>query len=122
MANPFAWVEIPVDDMDRARRFYEHVFELTLQRMPGTEFEMWAFDSDQTNYGAGGALIHMPGYAAGKPGATVYFACEDCAVRLERAVAAGGRVHRPKTSLGPYGFLALVEDVEGNTIGLYSTK
>jgi predicted enzyme related to lactoylglutathione lyase len=85
MANPFAWVEIPVDDMERARRFYEDVFEITLQRMPGTEFEMWAFDSDQTTYGASGALIRMPGYAAGKPGATVYFACMDCAVRLERA-------------------------------------
>lgn len=119
MANPFAWVEIPVDDMDRARRFYEAVFDITLQRMENTEFEMWAFDSDQGAYGASGALIHMPGYAAGKPGATVYFACEDCSVQLERAVAAGGRVHRPKTPI-PYGFLALVDDVEGNTIGLYS--
>ncbi|MBD5633143.1 MAG: VOC family protein [Candidatus Eremiobacteraeota bacterium] len=120
MANPFAWVEIPVDDMERARRFYEKVFEVTLQRMPGTEFEMWSFDSDQTSYGAGGALINMPGYSAGKLGATAYFACEDCGVQLERAVAAGGRVHRPKTSIGPYGFLALVEDIEGNIIGLYS--
>ena len=120
MGNPFACVEIPVDDMERARRFYETVFETRLQRLPGTAFEMWAFGSDQTEYGAGGALIYMPGYMAGKPGATVYFACADCAVQLERAVAAGGRVHRPKTSAGPYGFLALVEDVEGNTIGLYS--
>lgn len=108
--------------MERARRFYEDVFETTLQRMPGTAFEMWSFGSDQTEYGAGGALIHMPGYVAGKPGATVYFACADCTVRLERAIAAGGRVHRPKTSIAPYGFLALVEDVEGNTIGLYSLK
>ena len=120
MANPFAWVEIPVDDMERARRFYEAVFEMTLLRMDGTEFEMWSFDSDTSTYGAGGALIHMPGYAAGKPGATVYFACEDCAVQLERAIAAGGRVHKPKTSIGPYGFIALFEDVEGNTIGLHS--
>ncbi|MBD5657197.1 MAG: VOC family protein, partial [Candidatus Eremiobacteraeota bacterium] len=58
MGNPFAWVEIPVNDMARARRFYEAVFETTLQRMPGTEFEMWSFDFDETSYGAGGALIH----------------------------------------------------------------
>jgi predicted enzyme related to lactoylglutathione lyase len=122
MGNPFAWVEIPVDEMERARRFYEDVFETTLQRLDGTEFEMWAFDADQTTYGAAGALIHMPGYKAGKPGATVYFACADCAVQLERAVAAGGRVHRPKTSIGAYGYLALVDDVEGNTIGLFSMK
>jgi predicted enzyme related to lactoylglutathione lyase len=122
MGNPFAWVEIPVNDMERARRFYEAVFGITLQRLTGTEFEMWAFDADQATYGAGGALIHMPGYVAGAPGATVYFACDDCAVQLERAVAAGGRVHRSKTSLGPYGFMALVDDIEGNTIGLYSMK
>ena len=120
MGNPFAWVEIPVDDMARARRFYEAVFGEPLTRLPDTEFEMWAFGSDQTSYGAGGALIHMPGYVAGKPGATVYFACEDCAVQLERAVAAGGSVHRAKTALGPYGFMALIDDSEGNTIGLHS--
>jgi hypothetical protein len=49
MGNPFAWIEIPVDDMPRARRFYEDVFETTLQCMPGTEFEMWSFDFDETS-------------------------------------------------------------------------
>jgi len=53
MVNPFAWVEIPVNDMERARRFYEAVFGTTLQQLTGTEFDIWAFDSDQATYGAG---------------------------------------------------------------------
>ena len=92
MANPFAWVEIPVDDMERARRFYEDVFETTLQRIPGTEFEMWMFDSDQETYGAGGALIKMPGYAAGKPGHRVFRLCGLCGPTRTRG---RGRGHRP---------------------------
>jgi len=36
--------------------------------------------------------------------------------------AAGGRVHREKMSIGPYGFIALAYDTEGNMFGLHSTK
>jgi predicted enzyme related to lactoylglutathione lyase len=52
----------------------------------------------------------------------VYFHCEDCAVESARVQAAGGRVERPKFSIGQYGQIALVVDSEGNMIGLHSMK
>ena len=36
--------------------------------------------------------------------------------------AAGGSIHKPKFSIGPYGFCALVVDTEGNCIDLHSMK
>jgi predicted enzyme related to lactoylglutathione lyase len=53
-------------------------------------------------------------------GTLVYFICTDCAVEESRVVGAGGSVERPKFSIGPYGFIALVKDTEGNLIGLHS--
>ena len=39
-----------------------------------------------------------------------------------RVTANGGIVKKPKTSIGPNGFIALVQDTEGNVIGLHSIK
>ena len=41
--NPVRWFEIYVQDMDRARRFYETVFAAKLQRLNSPAIEMWAF-------------------------------------------------------------------------------
>jgi uncharacterized protein len=122
MSNPnrVAWFEIYVQDMARARRFYESVFQLSLQRLDNPELEMWAFPQDFGQYGCGGALVHMPGFPSGGNSCLVYFSCQDCAVEESRVVAAGGRIQRPKTSIGAYGAISLVIDTEGNMLGLHN--
>lgn len=122
MKNPAVWFSIPVDDMPRARAFYESVFGVKLTRLENTDNEMWSFPSDMNAYGASGALTQTGGPRGGGNGTVVYFTCEDCAVEAEKAARAGGRVQQPKTSIGPYGAMALVYDTEGNLIGLHSMK
>lgn len=122
--NPIAWFEIYVADLERARGFYETVFEVKLQDLPSPvpEMKMAAFPSDRNAYGCGGALVQMEGVVPGSGcGTLVYFHCRDCAVEEGRVVSAGGRIHRPKMSIGPFGFISLVNDPEGNLIGLHST-
>jgi len=122
--NPVCWFEIHVADMARARRFYETVFACSLEPLSpagGNVPELWAFPARTMAPGCGGALAHMPGRSPG--GSTlVYFSCRDCAVEAERAVAAGGSVVRPRFSIGPHGYIALVTDSEGNMIGLHSLQ
>ena len=125
--NPVGWFEIYVQDMSRAKAFYEAVFQgkLTEVRNPASEsptgMEMWAFPSSMDSYGAPGALVRMNGCLSG--GSTlVYFSCEDCSIEVDRAVAHGGNVFKEKMAIGEYGFIALVEDTEGNLIGLHSLK
>ena len=123
--NPVAWFEIYVQDMPRARAFYEAVFKGSLTPMDNPDpngfsgMEMCAFPSAENAYGAPGALVKMPGCPSGGS-TTVYFACEDCAVEAALAVAHGGSLFKPKTSIGPYGHIALVVDTEGNMVGLHS--
>lgn len=121
-ANPVCWFEIYVDDIARAKAFYETVLQVELQPLPVDGIAMYAFDMSEQQVGAGGALIHVPEVKAGNNSTVVYFACEDCAVEESRVVAAGGKVHRPKMSIGPYGFITLVIDTEGNLIGLHSMQ
>lgn len=122
MNNPVNWFEIYVQDMGRAKAFYESVLGIQLTRLEGTEFEMWAFPMRQEGYGAAGALIRIPGYPSGGNGILVYFSCADCAVEAEKAAKAGGRIETPKKSIGQYGHIALVVDTEGNLIGLHSMQ
>jgi predicted enzyme related to lactoylglutathione lyase len=120
MSNPVGWFEIYVDDMARARAFYESVLQVSLQPLEGGGPDMLTFPSGMESYGAGGALVRMEGMKAGGNSTLVYFSCKDCAVEEARVAAAGGRVHKSKWSIGPYGHIALVMDTEGNMLGLHS--
>jgi predicted enzyme related to lactoylglutathione lyase len=124
--NPVGWFEIYVQDMARAKAFYESVLAAKLERLESTApgiSEMWAFPMKQEAPGAAGALVHMPGGPGGGGASTiVYFTSADCAIELARAPQQGGKVKKDKTSIGPYGFIALIEDPEGNVIGIHSLK
>lgn len=117
--NPVGWFEIYVRDMARTRRFYEAVFECTLEKLPAGDLEMYVFPADMDKPGAGGALVRMTGVEAGA-GVILYFSCADCAEEEARAAKAGAKIFKTKFSIGSYGYIALVEDTEGNVIGLHS--
>lgn len=123
--NPVGWFEIYVENMARAKAFYETVFDVQLEKIEdsgsgGPPVEMWAFPMDFETRGSPGALVKMEGFGPGNGGVLIYFSCADCAVEEKRAAAAGGRVERSKYSIGQYGFISMVVDTEGNMIGLHT--
>lgn len=120
--NPVVWFEIYVQDMPRAKKFYETVLGTSLERLEAGDLEMWSFPMSDDDPGAAGALVHMPGAPSGGNSTLVYFRCADCAVEASRVAAAGGSVQRDKMSIGPYGFIALAVDTEGNLFGLHSME
>lgn len=120
--NPVVWFEIYVQDLDRAKKFYESVFQIKLQKLNSPGMDMWGFPMDMNRWGAGGSLVKMEGVSSGGNSTLVYFGCEDCAIEESRAAKFGGRIQRNKMSIGEYGFVSLVFDTEGNMLGLYSMK
>jgi predicted enzyme related to lactoylglutathione lyase len=118
--NPVGWFEIYVQDMARAKRFYETVLGLRLDRLEVDALEMWAFPMALDAGGASGSLVKAEGIPSGGNSTLVYFNCADCAVEAGRVAAAGGTLVREKFSIGQYGFVALAQDTEGNLIGLHS--
>ncbi|MBW7887402.1 MAG: VOC family protein [Bacteroidetes bacterium] len=124
--NPFTWVEIYVDDMSRAQKFYETVLQTKLSELPMSpefgDMQMVSFAWEEGEPNISGALVKMQDMKPGAGGTLVYFACDDCSVEESRVESAGGKVLNPKMSIGDYGFCSVVMDTEGNTIGLHSMK
>ena len=120
--NPVGWFEIYVQDMEKAKAFYEAVLSTHFERLNSPSIEMWAFPSTMEDPGTSGSLVKMPGFPSGGNSTLVYFTCDDCAVEGSRVVPAGGRIQRDKTSIGQYGFIVLAYDTEGNMFGLHSLK
>lgn len=122
--NAVAWFDIYVDDLDRAVGFYETILAVKLEALgdPTDESQMMSFPADMDTYGAGGALTKSPYAKPGTGGTVIYFGAENCADVEARVAAAGGQIIRPKFSIGEFGFVSLLQDTEGNTIGLHSMK
>jgi hypothetical protein len=120
--NPVGWFEIYVQDMERAKTFYEEVLNTKLEELNSPGIEMWAFPMSMERSGTSGSLVRMPGFPSGGNSTLVYFSCVDCATEAGRVPKAGGKVQREKMSIGEYGFVALALDTEGNMFGLHSIE
>lgn len=55
--NPVVWFEIYVEDMKRAKTFYEGLLDVALEEAKMEGVEMWIFPHDISKTGAAGALI-----------------------------------------------------------------
>lgn len=120
--NPVGWFEIYVQDMKKAKSFYENVFQVKLEPMCSEEIEMWIFPFQKDKQGAHGAIAKMQGVPSGGNSTLVYFSCADCAEEAARVEGNGGKVFREKMSIGQFGFISLVFDTDNNMIGLHSWK
>jgi len=122
--NPVGWFEIYVNDLPRAAKFYQEVLKKPLSKLdaPSSDLQMMSFPMEKDASGATGALVKMDGVKAGGNSTLVYFVTQDCAVEASRVEAAGGKIMKPKFAIGPYGFIALAYDTEGNMFGLHSMK
>ncbi len=118
------WFEIPVIDLDRARKFYETIFEFEMFATEVADSSMAFFPSEEGDEGASGALIMGNDNKPSLNGIRIHLSCgEDLSVVLARVEPAGGKIVHPKTMITPeYGFEALFLDTEGNKIGLWSKK
>ena len=122
--NPAVWFDIYVQDIARARKFYESVLEVKLEKLNTPDLQMLAFPGSMevSQPGIAGALVKMDGFASGGNSTLVYFGCADCAAETGRVASSGGSVFREKMSIGEYGFCSLAIDTEGNMFGLHSMK
>jgi predicted enzyme related to lactoylglutathione lyase len=119
------WFEIYVDEMERATQFYEKVLDTKLEPLGDPSNQgtvMMKIPDDMESYGSGGALVKMEGFNAGGNSTLVYFHSKDCITEESRVTSAGGKIVKPKMSIGEHGFISLCLDTEGNMFGLHSME
>ncbi|CAM1358561.1 VOC family protein [Tenacibaculum xiamenense] len=120
--NPVCWFDIHVANLDRAKNFYETVFNIQLTDLPIEWGRQSTFPFENKGVNATGALVEKENYEPNANNTIVYFSSKDCTTEEDRTKNAGGKVLKPKTSIGTFGFISLLIDTEGNIIGLHSTN
>ena len=118
--NPVNWFEIPVNDLEGAKQFYETVFNLQLSLNEMGPMKMAWFPMTQGVGGATGTLMKSEGYAPSHAGTLVYFSVNDIEGTLAKINANGGKTLMPKTGIGEHGYIAHFQDCEGNRVALHS--
>ena len=121
--NPVFHFEIPVVDMDRAVRFYERVFGFEFERKTVDGYDMAFFPRGADGApGASGALAKGDVYRPSLDGAIIYFDVADMDEVLRRAQAEGASILYPKKDIGAAGYVAEIEDSEGNRVAINSVR
>jgi predicted enzyme related to lactoylglutathione lyase len=119
------WFEIPVTDFERAKKFYETIFDYQMPENQMGPARMGFLLYDFQNGGRGGAIVHNPGfYTPSRNGTMVYLNCDpDLQPILDKVEPACGIVIMNKKEVAPnLGYWALIEDTEGNRVALHSMK
>ncbi|MBD3182430.1 VOC family protein [Candidatus Poribacteria bacterium] len=121
--SAITWFEIPVVDMERAKKFYSEVLDIEFIPYDTGEQPM-SMVMFPDRGGVGGALVqNEQGYVPSQEGSIVYlFVEDDLNIPLGRVEKAGGKVLMPKMDTGGHGFAAWMLDSEGNRVGLHSMK
>ena len=89
MANTFVWADIPVADMDRARKFYAAVLQTEVPLMDGANGDVALLPMEPGDMS--GDIVKSDMRTPGAPGVTIYLDSKgDPEGMIERAVAAGG--------------------------------
>ncbi len=125
IGNALNWFEIPVSDFDRAKKFYEAIFDFQMPENQMGSAKMGFLLHDFQNGKVGGAIVHNPGfYTPQENGTLVYLNCQpDLQAVLDKVEAAGGKILQDKKEISPQqrlGFWALILDTEGNRVALHS--
>ena len=105
--------EIPVDDPDRAEKFYADVFGWKFDRFPGAP-QYYGLATTGQGAGIDGALMQRT------PDSAVTLTMEVASIEdaVARVKASGGSVVQPTPGIG-VGWFANCKDTEGNVIGVF---
>lgn len=122
--NALNWFEIPVTDMERAKKFYEAIFGIEMEPMDmmGMEMTYFPFDMQSANGRVSGALVKSELHKPSMEGSVIYLnANPEIQAVIDRIEPAGGKIIMGKMEISPeVGYMAFFADTEGNRMALHA--
>jgi len=104
-------IELPADEPERARRFWEALLETTLESRASADGRGW-----QAEYEGVALGLHERGAGPGDRFSLPYFPVPDLAAALERVRAFGGEIVHPGERW------VICRDSEGTPFGLVASR
>jgi len=112
MTNKLVHFEIPANQPEKLKAFYERIFDWTIEKMPGDTMDYWIIKAE----GVGGGIRPKS-----SPEMTPlnYILVENIERHCRTIKRAGGTVLITRTPVPGMGFFALALDPEGNPFGIW---
>lgn len=116
--------EIPVDNVDRAQKFYKDVFSWDMQKWsspadPTQEYFMFETSDEGGNKGISGGLMKRQSPQQTVTNYVTVSSIDEYTSKLEQS---GGKIIMPKTEIPDMGYILVFMDTENNMFGLYEAK
>ncbi len=106
-----AHFDIPVDSLERARKFYSALFGWKLESF--SEKDYWMIYAGEENIGGMMKRQHPDQKI------TDYFGVSSVQESSNKVENLGGKILVPKTAVSKMGYFAVCMDTEGNVFGLW---
>jgi len=118
MANPFVHVELNTGDVAKAKDFYGKLFDWKLE---DSDMDGFTYTMVGVGEGTGGGMMKqmMPG---APPAWMPYVDVDDIQAATKKAKSLGANILRDVTPVAEMGWLSILSDPTGATIGLWQTK
>jgi len=123
MHNAINWFEIPAADFDRAVTFYNTVLGIEIRKDKFMGEPQGFFPGD--DMAVRGAIVYSQRLTPSTAGSLIYLnagTADGLEQALSRVESSGGKITMPKTDIGEAGFIAIILDTEGNSVGLHALR
>ena len=111
--------DVPAEDIQRAKIFYEKLFEWKIEPVPGPMEYYNILTKDENGKESIGGGMGKRGQPEQK--ITNYIGVSSVDEYIKKVQDLGGKIIMPKTTIPGFGYLATFLDPEGNTLGLWET-
>ena len=117
--NKIVWVDIPVENLERACKFYGDLMGLkfTVEGQGDMKFGL----CPHTDHESAFCLVPEENFIPSQSGPMIYLNVDG---RMDKALETvsknGGKILAPKSQICSYGFRAIIIDSEGNRTALHS--
>ena len=116
--------EIPSDDIERSKKFYNELFGWKIDKWSGSEampegMDYWLISTvdDKGNKALGGGM--MKRQSPQQQGITNYFDVKSVQESSAKVEQLGGKVIMPKSPVPGMGYMAVCTDTENNGFGIF---
>ncbi|MCW4051596.1 MAG: VOC family protein [Candidatus Bathyarchaeota archaeon] len=121
MDHTIVHFEIPVESVEKMRKFYSDLFDWKIERNPGP-LEYWLIETVPADEqgtplrpGVNGGMYQKP-QPKFKP--VNYISVESIDKYIEKTKALGGEILQPKQEVPSVGWVAIARDPEGNQFAM----
>ena len=117
--------EIPSDDIDRSKKFYNELFGWTIEKLPeeslpeGMEYFIISTVDDKGNKALSGGMMKRQNPQ--QQGITNYIDFKSVDEYSTKVEQLGGKVMIPKKPVPGMGYFAICSDTENNSFGIWET-